>query len=111
MMTNNDQETSITIEESKSNRKGKSSVIIEKSNSSKKTKNLYEKITPTSKTLPHPQAKFKKGLAVFDLIFRLGAVAAALGATAVMGTVDQILPFFTQFFQFEAQYNDLPSFQ
>ncbi|CAM9002900.1 unnamed protein product [Rhodiola kirilowii] len=100
------QETSITIDESKSGRKGKSTVVIDKSNSGKKMK-----IIASSKPLPHPQARFKKGLAIFDLIFRLGAVAAALGATAVMGAADQILPFFTQFFQFEAQYDDLPSFQ
>ncbi|CAM8919849.1 unnamed protein product [Rhodiola kirilowii] len=96
-MAGTSQETSITIDESRSGRKGKSSA--------------YEKIVSTSKPLPNPQARFKKGLAIFDLIFRLGAVAASLGATVVMGTAGQILPFFTQFFQFEAGYDDLPSFQ
>uniref|UniRef100_A0A7N0U7S4 CASP-like protein n=1 Tax=Kalanchoe fedtschenkoi TaxID=63787 RepID=A0A7N0U7S4_KALFE len=106
------QETAITIDESKSGRKGKTTVVIDKSSSGKKMKTTADKTAlHTFKPLPHPHARFKKGLAIFDLIFRLGAVAAALGATAVMGTVDQILPFFTQFFQFEAQFDDLPSFQ
>ncbi|GFZ08892.1 uncharacterized protein family [Actinidia rufa] len=35
----------------------------------------------------------------------------ALAATATMGTTDQTLPFFTQFFQFQASYDDLPTFQ
>ncbi|KAJ6924075.1 hypothetical protein NC652_017395 [Populus alba x Populus x berolinensis] len=28
-----------------------------------------------------------------------------------MGTSDETLPFFTQFFQFQASYDDLPTFQ
>ncbi|KAF9664919.1 hypothetical protein SADUNF_Sadunf16G0067900 [Salix dunnii] len=53
---------------------------------------------------------YKKGLAIFDFVLRLGAVAATLAAAAIMGTTDQTLPFFTQFFQFEASYDDLPTF-
>ena len=53
---------------------------------------------------------WKKGLAITDFILRLGAVACVLGATATMGMADQTLPFFTQFFQFEASYDDMPTF-
>ncbi|KAE8676494.1 Casparian strip membrane protein 1 [Hibiscus syriacus] len=49
-----------------------------------------------------------KGLGIADFLLRLGAIAAALAAAATMGTSDQTLPFFTQFFQFEASYDDLP---
>ncbi|PSR89849.1 Casparian strip membrane protein like, partial [Actinidia chinensis var. chinensis] len=41
---------------------------------------------------------------------RLCAIAAALAATATMGNTDQTLPFFTQFFQFQASFDDLPAF-
>ncbi|BAT81517.1 hypothetical protein LR48_Vigan07g113000 [Vigna angularis] len=54
---------------------------------------------------------WKKGLAIMDFILRLGAIAAALGAAATMGTSDQTLPFFTQFFQFEASYDSFTTFQ
>ncbi|XP_059655057.1 casparian strip membrane protein 2-like [Cornus florida] len=53
----------------------------------------------------------KKGLAIFDFVLRLGAIAATLAASVTMGTSDQTLPFFTQFFQFSAGYDDLPTFQ
>ena len=52
----------------------------------------------------------KRGLAIFDFILRLAALAAALGATISMGTSDQTLNFFTQFFQFRARFDDLPAF-
>ena len=54
---------------------------------------------------------YKRGVAIFDFILRLCALAAALAATATMGTTEQTLPFFTQFFQFQASYDDLPTFQ
>ncbi|KAI4318816.1 hypothetical protein MLD38_032481 [Melastoma candidum] len=60
--------------------------------------------------LPRPGG-WKKGAAIFDFVLRLGAVVAALAAAATMGTSDQTLPFFTQFFQFQASYDDLPTFQ
>ncbi|CAI9097676.1 OLC1v1034145C1 [Oldenlandia corymbosa var. corymbosa] len=53
---------------------------------------------------------YKRGVAIFDLILRVSAAAAALGATVGMGTAEQTLPFFTQFFQFQASYDDLPTF-
>ncbi|XP_054790391.1 casparian strip membrane protein 1-like [Prosopis cineraria] len=52
-----------------------------------------------------------KALAIIDFILRLGAIAAALGAAATMGTAEQTLPFFTQFFQFEASYDSFPTFE
>lgn len=55
-------------------------------------------------------AAFKRGVAVFDLILRISAATAALAATITMGTTEQTLPFFTQFFQFQASYEDLPAF-
>nr|AFK48530.1 unknown [Medicago truncatula] len=54
---------------------------------------------------------WKKGTAIMDFILRLGAIAAAIAAAASMGTSDQTLPFFTQFFQFEASYDSLTTFQ
>ncbi|KAM5562484.1 hypothetical protein ABKV19_017621 [Rosa sericea] len=55
-------------------------------------------------------AGLKKGVAVIDFILRLGATAAALGATVAMASSEQTLPFLTQFFQFQAGYDDLPTF-
>ncbi|WOG98284.1 hypothetical protein DCAR_0417625 [Daucus carota subsp. sativus] len=52
----------------------------------------------------------KRGIAIFDLVLRLGALISALSATITMGTTDQTLPFFTQFLQFQASYDDLPAF-
>ncbi|XP_011004682.1 PREDICTED: casparian strip membrane protein 2 [Populus euphratica] len=54
---------------------------------------------------------YKKGIAIFDLILRLAAIVTALAAAASMGTSDETLPFFTQSFQFQASYDDLPTFQ
>ncbi|GER51253.1 casparian strip membrane protein 1 [Striga asiatica] len=53
---------------------------------------------------------WQRGVSIFDFILRVCALAAALGATAAMGTTNQRLPFFTQFSQFQASYNDLPAF-
>ncbi|GLT40681.1 hypothetical protein SLA2020_147950 [Shorea laevis] len=60
---------------------------------------------------PHENRKSKKGIAIFDFILRIGAIVCILAAAAAMGTSDETLPFFTQFFQFEASYDDLPTFQ
>ncbi|KAL6005339.1 hypothetical protein ACLOJK_005905 [Asimina triloba] len=51
---------------------------------------------------------WKKGVYVFDFALRLAAIAAALAATITMGTTDETLPFFTQFFRFHASYDDFP---
>lgn len=53
---------------------------------------------------------WRRGIAILDFLLRLCAIVAALAATITMGTTDQTLPFFTQFFQFEASYDDLPTF-
>jgi hypothetical protein len=62
-------------------------------------------------TAPARPGGWKKGIAIMDFILRLGAIAAALGAAASMGMSDQTLPFFTQFFQFEASYDSFTTFQ
>ena len=54
---------------------------------------------------------WKRGVAIFDFLLRLGAIITTLAAAATMGTSDETLPFFTQFFQFQASYDDLPTFQ
>ncbi|XP_061347744.1 casparian strip membrane protein 4-like [Gastrolobium bilobum] len=54
---------------------------------------------------------WKKGIAIMDFILRLGAIASAIGAAATMATSDETLPFFTQFFQFQARYDSFPTFQ
>ncbi|KAF7804271.1 casparian strip membrane protein 1 [Senna tora] len=54
---------------------------------------------------------WRKGIAIMDFILRLGAIAASLGAAATMANSDETLPFFTQFFQFEASYDSFTAFQ
>ncbi|KAL1219022.1 Casparian strip membrane protein 1 [Cardamine amara subsp. amara] len=53
----------------------------------------------------------KRGLAIFDFLLRVTAIAATLTASIVMFTAQETLPFFTQFLQFQANYDDLPTFQ
>eukprot|EP00253_Pinus_taeda_P025359 PITA_25359 len=53
---------------------------------------------------------WRKKVAVFDFIMRIFGILATLAAAIAMGTADEKLPFFTQFFQFEAKYSDLPAF-
>ena len=60
---------------------------------------------------PQRPGGWKKGVAIMDFILRLGAIAAALGAAVTMANADQILPFFTQFLQFEAAYDSFSAFQ
>lgn len=63
-------------------------------------------------SLSHAKGRgYNKGFAICDFLLRLGAVISALSAAATMGTSDETLPFFTQFFQFEASYDDLPTLQ
>ncbi|KAJ0810721.1 putative casparian strip membrane protein [Helianthus annuus] len=59
---------------------------------------------------PSPAAGWGRGIGIIDLILRICAITATLAAAAVMGTTDQSLPFFTQFFQFQASYDDFPTF-
>lgn len=90
-------EMAINITESKST-KGKAATVAPAT------------IVATTKAAQSPQGGWKRGVAIFDFILRLSGIAAALAAAATMGTTDQTLPFFTQFFQFQASYDDLPAF-
>ncbi|XVF69216.1 hypothetical protein PTKIN_Ptkin11bG0063000 [Pterospermum kingtungense] len=66
----------------------------------------------SSKTVvQQPKRRTEKGIAICDFFLRLCAIGAVMGATITMGTNEEALPFFTQFFQFHAQYNDIPVFQ
>ena len=67
-------------------------------------------VVVAAKTKLQTRRGSKKGLAIVDLVMRLGASAAAISAAYTTGTSEQILPFFTQFLQFHAEYNDLPTF-
>ncbi|XP_022860804.1 casparian strip membrane protein 3-like [Olea europaea var. sylvestris] len=86
-------ETEINITESKSG-KGKAPATY----------------TAMTKATPYRQGGWKRGISIFDFILRICALVAALAATTTMGTSDESLPFFTQFFQFQASYDDLPTF-
>lgn len=86
---------------------GDAAINIPESNS---TKHKAAAFTATTKALPLPQPAWKRGVSIFDFILRVCALITALAATATMGTTDQTLPFFTQFFQFQASYEDLPTF-
>ncbi|XP_056863034.1 casparian strip membrane protein 1-like isoform X1 [Raphanus sativus] len=54
---------------------------------------------------------YKRGLAIFDFLLRLAAIGITIGASSVMFTAEETLPFFTQFLQFQAGYDDFPTFQ
>ncbi|KAF5772800.1 Casparian strip membrane protein 1 [Helianthus annuus] len=99
---------------------------MDTSNSTKETGDIPIPVTSSksSKAAPPPvvaaKAKktakqplvsgWKRGLGIIDFILRICAIAAALAAATAMGTTSQQLPFFTQFFQFKADYDDLPAF-
>lgn len=51
-----------------------------------------------------------RGLSIMDLVLRIIAAVGTLASAVAMGTTNQTLPFFTQFLQFTAQYNDIPTF-
>nr|XP_043633775.1 casparian strip membrane protein 1-like [Erigeron canadensis] len=94
--------TAININETPKERKGKAPLLATPPGGSSTSKSVPVK--------PSPKGGYKRGLAVFDIVLRLAGVATALGATIAMGSTDQTLPFFTQFFQFKASYDDLPAF-
>ncbi|EHA8590554.1 CASP-like protein [Cocos nucifera] len=54
-------------------------------------------------------AGWKRGVAFFGFILRIFALGAALTAAIVMGTTDETLPFFTHYYQFHANFSDLPA--
>ncbi|XP_051114234.1 casparian strip membrane protein 1-like [Andrographis paniculata] len=51
-----------------------------------------------------------RGIGIFDLILRICAAVTTLAAAVAMATAEETLPFFTQFFQFDAGYDDMPTF-
>ncbi|CAK9159088.1 unnamed protein product [Ilex paraguariensis] len=97
--TKNSSEMAINVSESRSG-KGKAAAVAA----------APAVVTATTKATPYKAGGWKRGVAIFDFILRLCAITAALAATTTMGTTDQTLPFFTQFFQFQASYDDFPAF-
>ncbi|XP_015078796.1 casparian strip membrane protein 3-like [Solanum pennellii] len=68
-------------------------------------------IIATTKTISHNQkGGWRRGVSIFDFILRLCALVTTLAAATAMGTTEETLPLFTQFFQFQASYDDLPAF-
>ncbi|MFS7908251.1 Casparian strip membrane protein 1 [Helianthus anomalus] len=92
--------TTINITETPKERKGKAPLLAAPPASST-IKPVVQKA---------PKGGYKRGLAIFDVILRIAGIATALGAAIAMGSTDQTLPFFTQFFQFKAEFDDLPTF-
>ncbi|KAI4310571.1 hypothetical protein MLD38_035540 [Melastoma candidum] len=64
-----------------------------------------------SSSAPARYGSNEKGLAILDSIVRVCAAVAALASAGAMGNSDQTLPFFTQFFRFQASYDDITTFQ
>lgn len=57
-----------------------------------------------------PRGGVNRGISILDFILRLITIIGTLGSAIAMGTTDETLPFFTQFTQFRAEYDDLPTF-
>ncbi|KAJ8534051.1 hypothetical protein K7X08_007375 [Anisodus acutangulus] len=91
--------TKIDVVETNKERKGKAPLL-----------GTAAPVVAAATTAEHAKGGAKRGIAIFDLILRIAAFASALGAAVAMGTTEETLPFFTQFFQFEASYDDLPTF-
>lgn len=53
---------------------------------------------------------WKRGVFCFDLLLRIFALGACLTAAILMGTADETLPFFTELFEFHAEFDDFPAF-
>ncbi|XP_043697905.1 casparian strip membrane protein 2-like [Telopea speciosissima] len=94
--------TTIVIGEATVDTKGKSSAAAPVVATTKSIKSL--------KSINYGKGEWKKGIAVFDFLIRLIALAATLTGAIVMGSTNQTLPFFTQSFQFRATYSDFPPF-
>ncbi|XP_030547346.1 casparian strip membrane protein 3-like [Rhodamnia argentea] len=60
--------------------------------------------------LQPPAQGLKKWMSILDFILRIVAAIGTLGSAIAMATTNETLRFFTQFIQFRAEYNDLPSF-
>ncbi|XP_073157905.1 casparian strip membrane protein 1-like [Henckelia pumila] len=93
-MEKNEATVPVEVAETSRERKGKAPLLVE-------TPAAYERSTASG---------YKRGVSIFDLILRICAATSALAAAVAMGTTQQTLPFFTQFFQFQASYDDLPTF-
>ncbi|CAJ2648015.1 casparian strip membrane protein 1 [Trifolium pratense] len=52
----------------------------------------------------------KRGLSIMDFILRIIGGVATLSSAVAMATTNERLPFATNFVQFRAEYDDLPSF-
>ncbi|XP_022877780.1 casparian strip membrane protein 1-like isoform X2 [Olea europaea var. sylvestris] len=52
-----------------------------------------------------------RAIAIIDLILRIMAIFGTLASAVAMATTDETLPFITQFIQFKAQYDDIPTFR
>lgn len=57
-----------------------------------------------------PRSGVNRGAAILDFILRIIALLGTLVSAIAMGTTRERLPFFTQFLQFRAEYDDLPTF-
>lgn len=57
-----------------------------------------------------PRSGVNRGAAILDFILRIIAFLGTLVSAIAMGTTRERLPFFTQFLQFRAEYDDLPTF-
>nr|GMD64657.1 casparian strip membrane protein 3-like [Ipomoea batatas] len=89
---------------------GETAILMPESNKSSKGKST---IIATTKAAPLQQqggGGGRRGFAIFDFILRLCALVTTLAAAATMATTDQSLPFFNQFIQFQASYDDFPTF-
>ena len=65
-------------------------------------------IAATKKFTVVRRVGWKKGIAITDFVLRVCAASAAFAAAVAAGQAEQVLPFFPQFLQFHAQYDDLP---
>ncbi|CAI9268357.1 unnamed protein product [Lactuca saligna] len=91
---------------------GDIAIPVREVNSSKSVKGAPPIVAATTVRLGQqpPLGGWKRGVGIIDLILRICAITATLAAAAVMGTTSQDLPFFTRFFQFQASYDDFPTF-
>nr|XP_043612334.1 casparian strip membrane protein 1 [Erigeron canadensis] len=96
--------TKVNITETPKERKGKAPLLTTPKAASGFMKRFVHHKGTT------PKGGYKRGLAIFDVILRLAGIATALAAAIAMGSTEQTLPFFTQFFQFKAEFDDLPVF-
>ncbi|CAH1452334.1 casparian strip membrane protein 1 [Lactuca sativa] len=97
--------SAVNIVETPKERKGKAPLLAAPPGGSSSSKAVPVVVKPAA-----TKGGYRRGLAVFDVVLRIAGVATALGAAIAMGSTDQTLPFFTQFFQFKASYDDLPAF-